>query len=510
MVSTRMTIATLIAALESRGIILSLVDGEIRYRSPRNALSEADKGQLRARRGEIIDFLRTRNNAKALRGAGALTGPLTASVAQEMWRAFAGGPQEGRPITFNIAMVDKYSHDAPAVTAAIQAVIARYETLRSRFKVRDGALQVLLNPADAFVIEQEDLCHLSPERAAEAALKGAQDFCAQVNPIEGEWLTHAKVFALPGGESLGAVLSLHIVADAGTRNIVVDEIRDLLDHGAPRAAPAAAYNDYALAERDFLAGPQGEQLIAYWRRWYHDQPAVKGPSGGTALLWGNGTRIVRNFTMPGHVADKVRLRAQAWKVTPFLIFFTIFSIAIARWLKQERFTVSVLGDKRTSLELSNMVGLMFCADVVEIDAPASADFETIMRSLQTEYDAALVLRIPTLHYWAPHCVRPGIEAPDYPNKIPAVFNYYSMGTARERADKKVRPDTTAALPWPPEIVTLPPQQWPRRSAPLFLHVNDTGQEVPMSLHFYQGVVSPADQESFTAQLFQVFAETVLA
>jgi len=504
-----MTVSMLIAGLESRGIILSLLNGEIRYRSPKDALTEADKEQLRARRADITDYLAARAAARALKSAPARTGPLTPSVAQEMWRAFAGGPEEGNPITFNIAMVDKFNHDAPAVTDAIRAVIARYDTLRTRFQMQDGALRMVLNPPEAFVVEQEDLRHLSAERAAEAAWKGAQDFCAQRNPIEGERLTHAKVFALPGGESLGAITSLHIVADAGTRNIVIDEIRDLLDHGAPRAAPAAAYNDYGLGEREFLAGPQGEQLIAYWRRWYHDQPTIKGPSGPD-LVWGNGIRIVRNFTMPSPVADKIRLRAEAWKVTPFLIFFTIFSVAMARWLKQERFTVTVLGDKRTSLELSNMVGLMFCSDAVEIDAPAGADFETVMRGILTAYDSALALRIPTLHYWAPHCVRPGIEAPGYPNKIPAVFNYYSVGTARERADRKARIDTAAALPWPPDIVTLPPQQWYRRSAPLFLHVNDTGQEVIMSLHFYQGVVSPADQESFAAQLFQVFAETVPA
>ena len=66
----------------------------------------------------------------------------------------------------------------------------------------------------------------------------------------------------------------------------------------------------------------------------------------------------------------------------------------------------------------------------------AADFETVMRGIMAEYDAALALRIPTLHFWAPHCVRPGIEAADYPNSIPAVFNYYSVGTAREKAEKK--------------------------------------------------------------------------
>jgi len=505
-----MTVSTLIAGLESRGIILSLLNGEIRYRSPKDALTQADKEQLRARRADIIEYLAARAAAKALKSVPALTGPLTPSVAQEMWRAFAGGADEGRPIVFNIPMMDKFSHDAASVTAAIQQVIARYDVLRARFESGDGSFRAFLNSADSFVIEQEDLRHLSPEMAAEVGHKKAQEFCAGLNLIEGQWLSRAKVFALPGGESIGALTCLHINADAGTRNIVIDELRDILEYGAPRAAPAASYNDYSLGEREFLAGPQGEQLIAYWRRWYHGQPTLKAPSDGTPLIWGNGIRIVRNFTIPKRVADKVRQRAEAWKVTPFLIYLTIYSITMARWSGFERFPISILGDKRTSLELSNMVGLMFCADVVDIAAPAGMDFETVMRDILTAYDSALALRIPTLHYWAPHCVRPGIEAPDYPNKIPAVFNYYSMGTARERAERKAGPDTTAALPWPPEVVRLPPQQWSRRSAPVFLHVMDTGHDALLSLHFFQGVVSPADQESFTARLFQVFAETVPA
>jgi len=299
-----------------------------------------------------------------------------------------------------------------------------------------------------------------------------------------------------------------MIADAGTRNIILDELHDILEHGAPQAASSLAYNDYSLAERNFLESPPGAQLIEHWRRWYHEQPIMTAPGDGTPLHWGNGIRIVKNFTIPCRILDRVRALAEQWKVTPFLIYLTIFSIAMARWSGMERFPIRILGDKRTALELSNTVGLMFCADAVEIHAPAACDFETIMRGILAEYDTARALRIPSLHFWAPHCVRPGIEAADYPNKIPAVFNYYTMGTARERAERKAGPDTTAVLPWPPEVTTLPPQAWPRRSSPLFLHVVDMGHEAGVSLHFFQGVVSPADQTRFTALLFQVFAETV--
>jgi hypothetical protein len=505
-----MTIAKLIAELEGRGILLSLAAGEIRYRSPKAALTGPDKDGLRARRAEIVEYLETRSAARALREAGGRAGPLMPSVAQEMWWRFAGGAEEGKPVALNIGMVGKFRSSPQAVSAAIQDVIARYDALRIRFEAQGETLAPFLNPAESFEMEQEDLRALSPDAAGQAAAKGAQQFCARVNLIEGQWLTRAKLFVLPGGECLAALSSAHMIADAGTRNIVLDELHDIVDHGGPRAAPSILYNDYSLAEREFLASPQGAQLIAHWRRWYQDQPTMKAPSDGTPLLWGNGIRMVRNFTIPGRVLDKVRVLAEAWKVTPFLIYLTIFSITMARWSGMERFPLRVLGDKRTSLELSNTVGLMFCADAVEINAPAGADFETVMRGILAEYDASLSLRIPTLHFWAPHCVRPGIEARDHANKIPAVFNYYSVGTGRERAEKKAGPDTSASLPWPPQVEILPPQSWPRRSSPLFLHVMDMGHEAAVSLHFYQGVVNPTDQDSFTTLLFQVFAEVVPA
>lgn len=499
------SLPSLIADLESRGIILSLVDGEIRYRSPKNALTVSDREGLRSRREEITQWLAAREAARALKRVKGAQGPLTVSVAQEMWWRFAGGAQEGKPIALNIGMVGQFRASPEAVTAAVRQVIARYDALRMSFRAEGEILHPALNPADALVVEQEDFRGQGADAAREAASACAREFCARVNLIEGTWLTRAKVIALPDGEAMAAISSAHMIADAGTRNIVIDELRDILEYGAPRAAPSVSYNAYSLAERELLAGPQGDALIDYWRGWYEAQPVMASPTDKIPLLWGNGIRTVRNFTIPGPVLDRVRARAEALKVTPFLVCLTIFSLAMARWSGMERFPVRVLGDKRTSVNLANTVGLMFCADAVAIHAPAAQAFEETLRGIMASYDASLALRIPTLHFWAPHCVRPGIEVRDFPNKIPAVFNYYSVGTAREKAQKKATKDKASA--WPPQIVKLD-QVWPRRSSPIFLHLIDNGDQLDASLHFYQNVVSEADQDSFVACLLQIFGETV--
>jgi hypothetical protein len=501
------SIARLIAEMESRGIILSLVGGEIRYRSPKDALTAADRESLCARRADLIAWLAARDAGRALRGIKGTEGPLITSVAQEMWWRFAGGAEEGKPIALNIGMVGTFQADLGAVSAAIRQVIGRYDALRVSFRSEGEDLLTRLNPAEAFAIEQEDFRTLSEDAARAAAAQSAQEFCSRVNLIEGQWLTRAKLMALPGHRTMAAISSAHMIADAGTRNIMIDELRDILEHGAPRAASSVPYNNYALAERELLAGPQGAALIDYWRDWYDSQPVMKSPSSGAPLMWGNGVRIVCNFAVPGPVLDRLRARAQAMKVTPFIICLTIYALAMARWSGMERFPVRVLGDKRTSMDLANTVGLMFCADAVEVQAPPSQDFETVMRGIMTAYDASLALRIPSLHFWAPHCVRPGIEARGFPNKIPAVFNYYSIGTAREKAERPVRADSAGAT-WPPAVTKLPPQIWPRRSSPLFLHMIDIGTEISCSLHFYQNVVNEKDQEDFTAILFQTFSDVI--
>jgi hypothetical protein len=496
------SLAQLLTDLESRGIILFLEGGEMRYRSPRNALTEADRAQLRGQRTAIVAHLRAREAGRALRAVKGRPGPLTPSVAQEMWWRFAGRPEEGKPIALNIGMVGTFGNTGPqAVTAAIAQVMARHEALRVSFKADGEILSASSKPAEAFVIEQDS----APD--TDAATRNAQEFCARLNPILGEWLTRAKVIALPGDRAMAVLSSAHMIADAASRNIIMDELRDILE-GKALAPASRPYNDYSRAERDFLDGPQGQDLIDHWRAWYGQQPALTAPSDGTPLVWGTGPRIVRNFPIPKRVLDSARARAGQLKVTPFLIYLTIFAITMARWSGRARFALRVLGDKRTTMDLAGTVGLMFCGDAVDIHAEPGADFETVLRGIVAEYDATLSRRIPTLHFYAPQMVRPGIEAPDYPNRIPAVFNYYAVGTAREKAERAKGPDLSAA--WPPQVTELPPQIWPRVSSPVFLHLMDYGNEASASLHFYQGVLGKTDQDSFTALLLQVFTEILSA
>lgn len=504
------TVSVLIADLQARGIILSLAEGELRYRAPRNALTDADREALRGQRAAIIAFLAARDAGRGLRMVTGRSGPLTASVAQEMWWRFGGGPNEGKPVALNISTVGRFAGaDPAAVTQAIQGVIRRHDTLRTRIRVEGEHLALSLNDADAFLVEETDLSRLDAASAVQMAEPQVREYCAQLNPVEGAWLTRAHIWKLPDGV-LAAVSGSHIVADAGSRNIIMDELLDALGPAAPAPRPAVSYNAFSLAERDYLAGPRGAALITWWRRWYADSPVMRSPLEKTPLQWGPGPRIVNNFVMPRRILARVRALADQLRTTPFAVHLTIFCLALRSWSRSEDFTVRILGDKRTTLELSSTVGLMFCADPILVHAPMDADFETVLRWIMKEYDASLALRLPSLHYYPPQAVRPGIEPASHRVKIPAVFNYYAAGTGREKAAGESATDVTAMLPWPPAMQRMPPAIWTRPSAPVFLHLMDHGQKADCSLHFFAGVVSDAEQQAFVDALFQTYQQMLPA
>ena len=89
-----------------------------------------------------------RDVAKTLRAVKARSGPLTPSMAQEMWWRFAGFPEEGKPIALNIGMVSTLRDtDAKTVTAAIRQLMDRHEALRVSFMADGETLIASSKPA---------------------------------------------------------------------------------------------------------------------------------------------------------------------------------------------------------------------------------------------------------------------------------------------------------------------------------------------------------------------------
>jgi amino acid adenylation domain-containing protein len=205
---------------------------------------------------------------------------LPLSFAQErLWFLYQMDPQS---TAFHIggAVELKGRLDVAALAASLDSISRRHEVLRTRFDRVDGEPRQVIAPAVSRRLPVVDLRALGePRRERElfrlAAAEGRRPFdLAQGN------LLRVQLLRL-GARRHVALLSLHHIVGDGWSMAILE--RELGDHyaalvagiggveGAEAAPPPAAelplqYADYALWQRQRLAGEEEERQLAYWRR----------------------------------------------------------------------------------------------------------------------------------------------------------------------------------------------------------------------------------------------------
>src|SRR6185369_1223738 len=130
------------------------------------------------------------------------------------------------------------SLDVDALTRALDALVARHESLRTHFAEVDGApMQVIAAPAPAAIVTQ-DLRTLTPEAQAAAVKAALQEEATQPFDLATGPLLRVRLLILAPREHVLLWTLHHIVSDGWSQAVFNRELGAL--YAASRAGEAAA------------------------------------------------------------------------------------------------------------------------------------------------------------------------------------------------------------------------------------------------------------------------------
>lgn len=497
------TVPALLSDLQARGIALFLADDELSFRAPKGALTAADRAALAAHREAIIAYL----GAKAARRVDPVaitpSGTLQPSLLQELWWHWYGLPprqlnQERLPLV-------KLFPGVPAerVAEALRAVVAGHHTLRSSFHEEDGRLVVTLNDAESLPIELAEADGSLPREELEAGLRmQAAEYASRQLPLDGTWLLRARVLSLAPDQSLLLCVFHHIIVDAASLLLILSELDARLADSPRALPPAAQFIDYAAWERAWMADPARQALIDYWARRFRTLPDLLGPLTGRSLAWQPGTKIDHRFVIPAAQVRRIQAAARGLQTSLFSALVSAFGVALARWSGSDRVPVRCIGDLRTSPELAHIVGYLVCSDVIEIHAPAKADFVSILKANEIELQSARMLRVPTLMR---HPLREGGCGIEDPRGIAATINMFSVRIPGAGAPL----DETAEPPWPPPLERTAREPWPIPLPSIYLRLIDYGHALEGSLELNDTLLMATEQDALIDALFDALDRFLL-
>ncbi|MEW5927751.1 MAG: condensation domain-containing protein, partial [Gemmatimonadota bacterium] len=253
--------------------------------------------------------------------------------------------------------------DAGALQRALGEVVRRHEALRTVFTAEDGEAAQADAPPGDWRLPADDLSALDPaERGAEVRRRAREDALRPFD-LEAGPLFRARLLRCGPEEHVLLLCVHHAVADGWSMEVLVRELEALYGAFAaglpsPLPEPPIQYADWALWQRERLAGPPLERLVDFWRERLAGAPATlelptDRPRPAAQSFRGSAVP----FALDAAATHGLRALARDTESTLFTVLLTGFQLLLARYAGTEDVVVGTPVAGRTRRETEGVVGL---------------------------------------------------------------------------------------------------------------------------------------------------------
>ena len=248
--------------------------------------------------------------------------------------------------------------DLAALERAIDLVVQRHESLRTRIQAVDGRPRLIVDGTADVDLRLLDLSGQSEEEALTLAYSNMDEpFDLSAGP-----LVRAQIIRLRQDEHLLILSVHHIVTDGLSVDVQQREIGacyTALCEGREPDLPALTvqYPDYAAWQREWLQGEMLDRQLAYWRgKLSGAQTALELPVDHQRppIMSLRGARCP--FELPQDIGWRLHTLCRTEGVTSFMLLLAAFEVLISRWSGEQDFIVGSPFGGRSHGQLEDQVG----------------------------------------------------------------------------------------------------------------------------------------------------------
>ena len=281
--------------------------------------------------------------------------------------------------------------DAEALRRALQELVRRHESLRTRFVTSERGADQVIDPPSHWQLPTCDLTSMAEtEREAEIHRLAEVEAAVPFSLVNGP-LFRTALLKLGAMEHVLLATMHHIVSDGWSLGVMIREISSLYAafrarRPSPLSEPAIQYADFAVWQRAFLQGERLAAQVRYWKQTLSDVPplalpmdrpcpSIQSTRGGAVPV-----RLRPELTAALHELSRKH------GATLFMTLLTAFEVFLRRYSGQDDFAVGTFIANRTRAELDPLVG--FFVNTLAIRATFT-DNPTFSESIATVRAATL-------------------------------------------------------------------------------------------------------------------------
>ncbi|WP_438485388.1 non-ribosomal peptide synthase/polyketide synthase [Streptomyces sp. S186] len=282
--------------------------------------------------------------------------PLSYAQAR-MWFAAELDPESTE---YNSGMALRLSGplDLGALRGALDALVARHESLRTTFDTVDGQGVQIVRPAVAVplpVREAGPVSSDSPDSPAEDAETLIRSLFAEPFDLRTGPLLRPTLIRVGEDEHVLVLSMHHIVTDGWSLGVVQRELGELYAGRAPAELPVQ-YADYAVWQRETLTAQALEDGLEYWRAQLADAPVLELPTDRPRPAERTTRGASYRTVVPAELVARFTEVCQAQGATLFMGLTAAAQLLLSRYSGQQDVVLGTVTSGRDRAELEDLVG----------------------------------------------------------------------------------------------------------------------------------------------------------
>jgi amino acid adenylation domain-containing protein len=361
-------VQAILARLKSLDIRLALDGERLNVNAPKGALTPELRAELSVHKEEIKAHLRSAIGASLEESGSSPITPVprtplmpVSHTQQRLWFLKQMDPQNS---AYNIpaSMWMRGRIDIPALERTLNDLIARHESLRTRFVEVDGSPHTVIEAVSRLQIERIDLPDVPPERREEEARRVVTEFAGRPFDLGRCPLMRVALIRLAPELHVFCFVVHHIIADGLSLGILALDFHALYTAYATGSTPAlpplpVQYADYAEWDRRWLAGGALEQRLAFWKKELGGSlPVLQLPTDRPRprVQTSNGARVFQ--TLDPSLLTDLKAAARSENVTLFMLLLAAFEVLLHRYTGEEDLPIGSAVANRNRPEVERVVG----------------------------------------------------------------------------------------------------------------------------------------------------------
>jgi aspartate racemase len=275
------------------------------------------------------------------------------------------------------------SLDIGALQAALDAVVARHEAVRTTFQSVDGSPVQRVGPPRAVTLARIDLGAIGALSDLETVRRRLVDEAQRPYDLSRDLMLRAALFRFDARDHVLLLMMHHIATDAWSMGILARELSECYAASVAGRRPTLPdlpiqYGDYAEWQRQWFSGSVLEKSLRYWTEHLanltplelptdHPRPARQTYRGGREA-----------FRIPSEITSALRAVGRQSRATLFMTIAAAFQTLLHRYSGQEDIAVGTPIAGRGYTQLEGLIGFFVNTLVLRGDLSGNPTFRKLL------------------------------------------------------------------------------------------------------------------------------------